>query len=147
MRLAVIQPEQALPCQKAQGQAGIICLKPHQNAGQLRRDIRDGSDDQFPRHRFSLAADTVGKLGKLVFGCFGHSQQVAPCLCRVVTARMALEQLFAQALFKAVNMADNRGVMHAQHFSGPRYGSHPRHQIGGLYLVPIFQTLAPALTP
>ena len=139
MRLAIFQPEHPRIGDVAQHQRR---MRQHQigHCGHHQpRQRGQRGDDQLPAHLLARAGDARGQLGKLILGRLPHGQKLRPRLGRRVAARMALEQLGAKPRLQRIDMADHGRMVHAQHLGRPRHGAHPRHLIGGAYLIPVFK--------
>ena len=108
----------------------------------------DRGHDQLARHVIALPLDATGQLVELIIRRLRHPEQVFAGLGGRIAARMPLKELDAQPLFERVDMADDGGMMHAQHLCRAAYRADPRHVIGGPHLVPILHhTDHPARPP
>ena len=136
MRLAIIQPEQAHVGIEPDRHIGMHRLKIGKDRRQGPRDARDRGDDQFARHRLALAFDAADQLAELLFGALRRGQKVTARLGCGIAPGMALEQPGAQPFLQSIDVADHRGMVHAQHLCRPRNGAKPCHLIGRANLVP-----------
>ncbi len=113
MRLAVFQPQRAGVDDQLRTHLGVVGLIFGQRPRHQGRHLRQAGDDQLPRHGRAAPMDAARQLGQLVLGRARNGQQVFARLRRGVAARVALEQLGAQLALKAVNVADDGGMVDA----------------------------------